>query len=141
MLSQPGVEGALETLRYCLSAGEHLPEATWRAWKERTGIAITDGIGSTELMHIFISESGDAIRPGSTGHAVPGYEATVLDEQGQPMAEGEGRLAVKGPTGCRYLADERQRAFWHRNGLAYADEADLYSMPQRAADVILAERP
>src|SRR5687767_10373462 len=87
MLSQPGLDAALKTLRYCLSAGEHLPSATWQAWKGRTGISIVDGIGSTEMMHIFISESGDAIRPGSTGRAVPGYEATVLDPLGKPMAE------------------------------------------------------
>src|SRR3990170_1534341 len=109
MLSQPGLDSALKTLRYCLSAGEHLPEATWRAWKERTGIAITDGIGSTELMHIFISAAGDDIRPGSTGKAVPGYTATVLDAHGEPLDEGTGRLAIKGPTGCRYLGDPRQR--------------------------------
>ena len=83
---------ALKTLRYCLSAGEHLPEATWHAWQERTGIAIVDGIGATEMMHIFISAAGDDIRPGATGKAVPGYEATVLDAAGEPMAEGDGRL-------------------------------------------------
>ena len=82
MLSQPDLDAALKTLRYCISAGEHLPEATWRAWKERTGIAITDGIGATEMMHIFVSAAGDDIRPGSTGKAVPGYNATVLDPDG-----------------------------------------------------------
>ena len=75
-----------KTLRYCISAGEHLPEATWRAWKERTGIAIIDGIGSTEMMHIFVSAAGDDIRPGSTGKAVPGYAATVLDADGKPRS-------------------------------------------------------
>src|SRR5207237_809068 len=89
------LEEALQTLRYCISAGEHLPEAIWRAWHERTGIAITDGIGSTEMMHIFVSAGGDEIRPGATGKAVPGYEATVLDADGNPMDEGVGRLAVK----------------------------------------------
>ena len=130
MLSQPGLDAALKTLRYCLSAGEHLPEATWRAWKERTGIAITDGIGSTELMHIFISASGDDIRPGATGKAVPGYEATVLDENGEPMKEGTGRLAIKGPTGCRYLDDERQRDYvengWNVTGDTYRRDSDGY---------------
>ncbi|HEY1142953.1 MAG TPA: AMP-binding protein, partial [Sphingomicrobium sp.] len=72
MLAQPALDPALKTLRYCISAGEHLPEATWRAWKDRTGIPITDGIGSTEMMHIFVSAAGDDIRPGSTGKAVPG---------------------------------------------------------------------
>ena len=130
MLSQPGLDEALRFLKCCLSAGEHLPKAVWEAWKERTGISIVDGIGSTELMHIFISESGDAIRPGSTGRAVPGYEATVLDEQDQPLAEGEGRLAVKGPTGCRYLDDERQRNYvqdgWNLTGDTYRKDADGY---------------
>ena len=130
MLSQPGLDEALKTLKSCLSAGEHLPSATWEAWKERTGISIVDGIGSTELMHIFISESGDSIRPGSTGRAVPGYEATVLDDDGNPLDEGEGRLAVKGPTGCRYLDDERQvkyvRDGWNLTGDTYRKDADGY---------------
>jgi 2-aminobenzoate-CoA ligase len=130
MLSQPGLDDALKTLRYCLSAGEHLPEAAWRAWKERTGIAITDGIGSTEMMHIFISAAGADIRPGSTGKAVPGYIATVLDEKGEPMEEGVGRLAVKGPTGCRYLDDPRQRDYvvggWNVTGDTYRRDADGY---------------
>ena len=130
MLSQPGLEEALGTLRYCLSAGEHLPDATWRAWKDRTGIAITDGIGSTEMMHIFISAAGEDIRPGATGKAVPGYTATVLDENDQPLVEGVGRLAVKGPTGCRYLDDPRQRDYvvngWNVTGDTYRRDSDGY---------------
>ena len=130
MLSQPSLDEALKTLRYCISAGEHLPEATWRAWKERTGIAITDGIGSTEMMHIFVSAAGEDIRPGATGRAVPGYEATVLDVDGQPLEEGVGRLAIKGPTGCRYLDDERQRNYvengWNVTGDTYRRDADGY---------------
>jgi 2-aminobenzoate-CoA ligase len=121
---------ALETLRYCLSAGEHLREATWRAWQDRTGIAITDGIGATEMMHIFISAAGDDIRPGATGKAVPGYEATVLDQDGNPLDEGTGRLAIKGPTGCRYVDDERQRDYvsngWNVTGDTYRRDADGY---------------
>jgi 2-aminobenzoate-CoA ligase len=124
------LEEALQNLRYCLSAGEHLPEATWRAWKERTGIAITDGIGSTEMMHIFISAAGEEIRPGATGKAVPGYTATVLDENGEPMDEGVGRLAIKGPTGCRYLDDPRQRDYvsngWNVTGDTYRRDAQGY---------------
>ena len=93
-------------------------------------MSIVDGIGSTEMMHIFISESGDAIRPGSTGRAVPGYEATVLDADGQPLAEGEGRLAVKGPTGCRYLDDPRQVNYvengWNLTGDTYRKDGDGY---------------
>ena len=130
MLSQPALDDALKTLRYCISAGEHLPEATWRAWHERTGIAITDGIGSTEMMHIFVSAAGEDIRPGSTGKAVPGYVATVLDDDGNPMDEGVGRLAIKGPTGCRYLDDERQRNYvengWNVTGDTYRRDADGY---------------
>ena len=130
MLSQPALDEALKTLRYCISAGEHLPEATWRAWKDRTGIAITDGIGSTEMMHIFVSAAGDDVRPGSTGKAVPGYEATVLDADGKPLDEGVGRLAIKGPTGCRYLDDPRQRDYvvngWNVTGDTYRRDADGY---------------
>jgi len=124
------LEMALETLRYCISAGEHLPEATWRAWKERTGIAITDGIGSTEMMHIFVSAAGKDIRPGATGRAVPGYTATILDDAGNPIDEGVGRLAIKGPTGCRYLDDPRQRDYvangWNVTGDTYRRDADGY---------------
>jgi 2-aminobenzoate-CoA ligase len=130
MLSQPNLEDALKTLRYCISAGEHLPEATWRAWKERAGIAITDGIGATEMMHIFVSAAGDDIRPGSTGKAVPGYTATILDADGKPMDEGVGRLAIRGPTGCRYLDDPRQRDYvaggWNVTGDTYRRDADGY---------------
>ena len=130
MLSQPALEEALKTLRYCISAGEHLPEATSRAWKDCTGIAITDGIGSTEMMHIFVSAAGDDVRPGSTGKAVPGYTATVLDADGNPLDEGVGRLAIKGPTGCRYLDDERQRNYvengWNVTGDTYRRDADGY---------------
>jgi len=130
MLSQPELDEALKTLRYCISAGEHLPEATWRAWQERTGIAITDGIGSTEMMHIFVSAAGEDIRPGSTGKAVPGYAATVLDAEGKPLDEGVGRLAIKGPTGCRYLDDERQKNYvvdgWNVTGDTYRKDADGY---------------
>jgi 2-aminobenzoate-CoA ligase len=130
MLSQPALDAALKTLRYCISAGEHLPEATWRAWKARTGIAITDGIGSTEMMHIFVSAAGDDIRPGSTGKAVPGYTATLLHTDGNPIEEGVGRLAIKGPTGSRYLDDERQKNYvingWNVTGDTYRKDADGY---------------
>jgi 2-aminobenzoate-CoA ligase len=130
MLSQPGLESALKTLRYCISAGEHLPEAIWRAWKERTGIAITDGIGATEMMHIFVSAAGEDILPGATGKAVPGYEVSVLDPANQPLEEGVGRLAVKGPTGCRYLDDPRQADYvadgWNVTGDTYRRDGDGY---------------
>jgi 2-aminobenzoate-CoA ligase len=130
LLSQPQLDDALRTLRFCISAGEHLPKATWQAWRDRTGIAITDGIGSTEMMHIFVSAAGEDVRPGSTGKAVPGYEAAILGCDGQPMAEGEGRLAIKGPTGCRYLDDDRQKNYvengWNVTGDTYRRDADGY---------------
>ncbi|MFL6850461.1 MAG: AMP-binding protein, partial [Sphingomicrobium sp.] len=130
MMSQERLDDALKTLRYCISAGEHLPEATWRAWKERTGIGITDGIGSTEMMHIFVSAANGEIRPGSTGKAVPGYIAAVLDPDGNPLEEGIGRLAIKGPTGCRYLDDARQGDYvingWNVTGDTYRRDADGY---------------
>lgn len=130
MIGTPWLPAALQALKTCLSAGEHLPQATWEAWKQATGLSLVDGIGSTEMMHIFISASGDAIRPGSTGHAVPGYEATVLDEDGNPLNEGEGRLAVRGPTGCRYLDDPRQANYvqggWNITGDTYRKDADGY---------------
>jgi 2-aminobenzoate-CoA ligase len=119
--------GALKT---CVSAGEHLPEATWRRWHEATGIRIIDGIGATEMMHIFISASGDDIRPGATGKAVPGYEACVLDDEGNVVLDGTGRLAVKGPTGCRYFDDARQRIYvrdgWNVTGDTYRRDAEGY---------------
>ncbi len=119
------------SLRTCVSAGEHLPAATWHAWHDATGLKIVDGIGATEMMHIFISASGDDIRPGATGRAVPGYEACVLDDAGRPLpAGGEGRLAVRGPTGCRYFDDERQANYvqggWNVTGDTYRSDRDGY---------------
>ncbi len=123
-------ERDIACLRTCVSAGEHLPAATWHGWREATGIRIVDGIGATEMMHIFISASGDDIRPGATGKAVPGYVATVLDEENRPMASGTGRLAVKGPTGCRYFDDARQANYvvdgWNVTGDTYRKDEDGY---------------
>jgi 2-aminobenzoate-CoA ligase len=133
----------LASLHTCVSAGEHLPRATSDQWFERTGIRIIDGIGSTEMIHIFVSARGDDIRPGATGKAVPGYEATLLDENDQPFAgEGEGRLAIKGPTGCRYLADERQKNYvvngWNVTGDLYRRDADgNFWYVARADDMII----
>ncbi len=119
------------TLRQCVSAGEVLPASTRTLWREATGIEMIDGIGATELLHIFISADEAHARPGATGTPVPGYIATVLDDEGKPAPVGTvGRLAVKGPTGCRYLADERQRAYvhdgWNVTGDAYLMDADGY---------------
>lgn len=119
------------TLRRCVSAGEHLPADTWQEFFQATGIRIIDGIGSTEMLHIFISAADDDIRPGSTGRAVPGYRAQVIDESGAPAPIGApGRLAVKGPTGCRYLADDRQRNYvhdgWNVTGDTFSQDAEGY---------------
>ena len=126
MLALPTLDAAKASLKACVSAGEHLPQSVWQEWHDRTGLAIVDGIGATEMMHIFISESGAAIRPGSTGRVVPGYEATILT----PDANGEGRLAVKGPTGCRYLDDPRQSDYvadgWNITGDTFRRDADGY---------------
>jgi 2-aminobenzoate-CoA ligase len=121
----------LDSLRACVSAGEALPLATRDAWKAATGIDMIDGIGATEILHIFISASGADIRPGATGKPVPGYRACILDAKGEPVGPGViGRLAVKGPTGCRYLADERQRKYvlngWNLTGDAYEMDGDGY---------------
>jgi 2-aminobenzoate-CoA ligase len=121
----------LRSLRQAVSAGEHLPESTWRAFLAATGLRIIDGIGSTEMLHIFVSAAGDDIRPGATGKAVPGYQAMVLDSGGQPVPPGTpGRLAVKGPTGCRYLADPRQSVYvqdgWNFTGDTFLQDQDGY---------------
>lgn len=132
----------ISSLRTCVSAGEHLPAATWHAWHEATGLGIIDGIGATEMMHIFISASGEDVRPGATGKAVPGYVAAVLDDEGQPMRSGTGRLAVKGPTGCRYFDDDRQADYvqngWNVTGDTYrADEGGYFWYVARSDDMII----
>ena len=142
MLAQPALDAALKSLKACVSAGEHLPKATWDAWQTRTGIAIVDGIGATEMMHIFISASGAAIRPGSTGQAVPGYECVILKPDGKELATGEGRLAVRGPTGCRYLDDPRQADYvqngWNITGDTFAkDEEGYFWYRARSDDMIV----
>lgn len=129
----------LQGLSKALSAGEHLPQETWQHVYEKTGLKLINGIGATELLHVFISASGDDIRPGATGRAVPGYRATILDENGNEAATGElGRLAVKGPTGCRYLADQRQRTYivngWNVTGDTFYRDADGYFYYQARAD-------
>jgi 2-aminobenzoate-CoA ligase len=130
----------LSSLKTCVSAGEPLPLPTYEAWLRATGIKIVDGIGSTEMLHIFISAAGDDIRPGSTGKVVPGYQACVVDEVGSLVHAGAvGRLAVRGPTGCRYLADpERQRAYvqngWNLTGDAYMMDEDGYFWFQARTD-------
>jgi len=129
----------LSSLTRCVSAGEALPDATRQAFKEATGIEIIDGIGSTEIMHMFISHTPERVRRGATGYAIPGYQATVLDEEGKPCEPGKvGRLAIKGPTGCRYLADERQKDYvqngWNVTGDAYMMDRDGYFFYQARTD-------
>ena len=98
----------LAGIRRAVSAGEALPASVWRDVHEATGLRIIDGIGATEMLHIFIAAADDDIRPGSTGRAVPGYTAAVLDDDGRPAPDGiPGHLAVRGPTGCRYLGGDR----------------------------------
>jgi 2-aminobenzoate-CoA ligase len=127
------------TLRKCVSAGEALPAATRRQWKDATGIEAIDGIGSTEMLHIFISADEAHARPGATGTAVPGYEACILGPDDEPVARGVvGRLAVRGPTGCRYLDDARQAQYvrrgWNLTGDAYLQDEDGYFRYQARTD-------
>jgi len=130
---------SLKNLRRCISAGEHLPRSVWEDFREATGVAIIDGIGSTEMLHIFIGAADGDIRPGATGQAVPGYRATILDEDGAEVPDGQpGRLAVKGPTGCRYLSDPRQRTYvrhgWNLTGDTYIRDTDGYYWYQARSD-------
>ncbi len=128
-----------DTLGKCVSAGETLPRPTFVEWKEKTGIEILDGIGSTEMLHIFISSRKDALKPGSTGVPVPGYEAMVVDETMNPVPSGTtGQLAVRGPTGCTYLDDQRQQKYvrngWNLTGDAYQMDEDGYFWFQARSD-------
>ena len=133
-------EHDLASLRKCVSAGETLPKPTFELWHQATGIGIMDGIGTTEMLHIFISAAGDDIRPGATGRAVPGYSARIIGEDGAPVEAGEiGRLAIKGPTGCRYLADPKRQAEyvrdgWNLTGDAYRMDEDGYFWYQARTD-------
>lgn len=129
----------LRSLRKSVSAGEALPDATRQLWKNATGIEMIDGIGGTEMIHVFVSSPENEVRRGAIGKVVPGYVAQVVDDQMQPVPFGTpGRLAVKGPTGCRYLADERQRAFvkqgWNLPGDTFVQDADGYLFYQARND-------
>jgi 2-aminobenzoate-CoA ligase len=133
----------ISSLRKCVSAGEALPKATFEAWYAATGIKILDGIGSTEMLHIFIGSPEHDVKAGSTGKPVPGYEACILDDDGNVTKPGTiGRLAVRGPTGCRYLADERQRKYvqdgWNVTGDTYMmDEEGYFWYQARSDDMIV----
>jgi 2-aminobenzoate-CoA ligase len=129
----------ISSLRKCVSAGEPLPKATFEAFRAATGISLMDGIGSTEMLHIFIAAREEEIRPGATGRPVPGYEARIVDEAGAVLPPGSvGRLAVRGPTGCRYLADDRQRRYvqdgWNLTGDTYVMDEDGYFWYQARSD-------
>jgi 2-aminobenzoate-CoA ligase len=126
-------------LRICVSAGEGLPDATRQLWKQATGIEMLDGIGATEMFHIFISSAGGEIRRGAIGQVVPGYQARVVDDQGNEVPRGTvGKLAVIGPTGCRYLDEPRQASYvkdgWNYPGDAFLQDADGYFFYQARAD-------
>jgi 2-aminobenzoate-CoA ligase len=121
----------LSSLRHPVSAGEALPDATRQLWKEKTGIEITDGIGGTEMIHIYISSAGKQVRAGSIGQVIPGYTARIVDDDMQPVPPGTpGRLAVRGPTGCRYLDDARQTNYvndgWNLPGDTFSMDEDGY---------------
>jgi 2-aminobenzoate-CoA ligase len=129
----------ISSLRKCVSAGETLPKTTFDAWLAATGIKILDGIGATEMLHIFIGSPEHEIRPGATGKPVPGYEARVVNAEGKELPPNTiGRLAVRGPTGCRYLADKRQRQYvqggWNITGDTYLMDADGYFWYQARSD-------
>ena len=138
-----GKAAQLRGLRRCVSAGEHLPAAVSDEFRTETGVRIIDGIGATEMLHVFISAADDDIRPGATGQAVPGYRAAILDFGGNPVPDGTpGFLAVVGPTGCRYLADDRQQMYvqhgWNITGDTYTRDADGYFWYQcRSDDMII----
>jgi len=129
----------LPSLRICVSAGEGLPDATRQVWREATGIEMVDGIGATEMFHIFISSAGDQVRRGSIGKAVPGYTARVVGDDGHEVPRGTiGKLAVIGPTGCRYMDDARQTNYvkdgWNHPGDAFLQDEDGYFFYQARAD-------
>ena len=142
MLTQLG-EHDISSLIKPVSAGEHLPLPIFKQWREATGISIIDGLGATEMLHIFVSAAGNDIRPGATGQAVPGYECCILGEDDNPLPPGEnGRLAVKGPTACKYLADNRQKNYvvngWNVTGdICHMDEDGYVFYQGRADDMII----
>ncbi|GLS38171.1 2-aminobenzoate-CoA ligase [Mesorhizobium tianshanense] len=137
-------EGAnLSSLRIAVSAGETLPAPVYEEWTQKTGKPILDGIGATEMLHIFITNRLDDRMPGVTGRPVTGYEAKIVDDQMNEIPRGTiGKLAVRGPTGCRYLSDERQREYvrdgWNLTGDAFIqDEDGRFRFAARADDMIL----
>jgi 2-aminobenzoate-CoA ligase len=132
-------EKGVGRLRISVSAGEGLPDATRQLWKQASGIEMTDGIGATEMFHIFISSAPEDVRPGAIGKVVPGYTAKVVDDDGREVPRGTiGKLAVIGPTGCKYLDDPRQASYvkdgWNYPGDAFMQDEDGYFFYQARAD-------
>jgi len=133
----------LSGLRAAVSAGEHITEEVWRRLRDDLGLPVIDGIGATELLHIFISAAGDQIRPGATGRPLPGYRAAILDLDGVELGPGEpGRLGVIGPVGCRYLEDPRQADYvvngWNVTGdIFHRDEDGYFYYHARSDDMII----
>ena len=137
-------EGAdLSSLRAAVSAGETLPAPVYEEWMAKTGKSMLDGLGSTEMLHIFLTNRFDDHRPASTGRPVTGYEARIVGEDGRESPRGEiGRLAVRGPTGCRYLADDRQRKYvqngWNLTGDSFwQDDEGRFHFAARSDDMII----
>ncbi len=142
LLKDGGDRSAVRSLRKSVSAGEALPDATRTLWREAAGIEMIDGIGGTEVMHIYISAREDEVRPGAIGRVVPGYEARIVDDDMREVPPGTlGRLALRGPTGCRYLADVRQRDYvkagWNLPGDAFIMDADGYFFYQARTDDLI----
>ena len=139
MQQQAAQRGRAAALRLSVSAGEGLPDATRQLWKNATGLEMLDGIGATEMFHIFVSAAPEQVRRGAIGRVVPGYSARVVDEQGQELPRGSvGRIAVIGPTGCKYLDDARQTNYvrdgWNYPGDAFVQDADGYFFYQARTD-------
>ena len=137
-------EGAdLSSLRVAVSAGETLPGPVFEEWVKKTGKPILDGIGATEMLHIFITNRFDDMHPATTGRPVSGYEARIVDEDMNEVPRGEvGRLAVRGPTGCRYLADARQAEYvrdgWNLTGDSFVQDAEgRFHFAARSDDMIV----
>lgn len=133
----------LPSLRHCISAGEHLPPSVWEEWHERFGVAILNLLGATEMFHSFICMPINNIKPGAVGLPAPGYEACIFDDDFNPITNGEpGYLGVRGPTGCRYLNDERQKKYvrggWNMTGdIFYRDSGGFYWFVARSDEMII----
>jgi 2-aminobenzoate-CoA ligase len=143
VMAQNAAQHDLSSLRRCVSAGETLPKPVFDAWEAATGIRIMDGIGATEMLHIFIGSPQEKVVAGATGFVVPGYVARVVDDAGREVPRGTpGRLAVQGPTGCRYLADERQTVYvqngWNITGDTFVQDAEgRFWYQARSDDMII----